>query len=98
MQFFVGIDVSLDSSSICVIDERGVIIKEGKTDSDPAAIARFVRHKGRKIALLVGGYDRGVDWGALMAAAVMSLAPMLILFLLLQRRFISFITHVALKG
>ena len=49
MQFFVGIDVSLDSSSICVIDERGVIIKEGKTDSDPAAIARFVRHKGRKI-------------------------------------------------
>src|SRR3954468_17165460 len=49
MQFFVGIDVSLDSSSICVIDERGVIIKEGKTDSDPAAIARFIRHKGRKI-------------------------------------------------
>ena len=43
MQFFVGIDVSLDSSSICVIDERGVIIKEGKTDSDPAAIARFIR-------------------------------------------------------
>jgi transposase len=49
MQFFVGIDVSLDSSSICVIDERGVIIKEGKADSDPAAITRFIRHKGRKI-------------------------------------------------
>jgi transposase len=49
MQFFVGIDVSLDSSSICVIDERGVIIKEGKVDSDPAAIARFIRHKGRRI-------------------------------------------------
>jgi transposase len=49
MQFFVGIDVSLDSSSICVIDERGVIIKEGKTASEPAAIARFIRHKGRKI-------------------------------------------------
>ena len=30
MQFFVGIDVSLDSSSICIIDERGVIIKEEK--------------------------------------------------------------------
>jgi transposase len=49
MQFFVGIDVSLDSSSICVVDERGVIIKEGKADSDPAAIARFIRHKGRKV-------------------------------------------------
>lgn len=49
MQFFVGIDVSLDSSNICVIDERGVIIKEGKVASDPAVIARFIRHKGRKI-------------------------------------------------
>jgi hypothetical protein len=25
MQFFVGIDVSLDSSSICIIDERGML-------------------------------------------------------------------------
>lgn len=49
MQFFVGIDVSLDSSSICVVDERGVIIKEGKAASDPIAIARCIRHKGRKI-------------------------------------------------
>ncbi len=49
MQFFVGLDVSLDSSSICVIDECGVIIKEGKADSDPIAIARFIRHRGRKI-------------------------------------------------
>jgi transposase len=49
MQFFVGIDVSLDSSSICIIDERGVIIKEGKADSDPIAIARFIRHRGRRV-------------------------------------------------
>ena len=35
MQFFVGIDVSLESSSICVIDERGVIIKEGTAPSEP---------------------------------------------------------------
>ena len=49
MQFFVGIDVSLDSSSICVIDERGVIIKEGKCASEPEAIVRFIRHKGRKV-------------------------------------------------
>lgn len=32
-----------------MIDERGVIIKEGKTNSEPATITRFVRHKGRKI-------------------------------------------------
>jgi transposase len=49
MQFFVGIDVSLDSSSICIIDERGGVIKEGKADSDPIAIARFIRHRGRRV-------------------------------------------------
>jgi transposase len=45
MQFFVGIDVSLESSSICVIDERGIIIKEGKVESDPQSVAKFIRHK-----------------------------------------------------
>jgi transposase len=49
MQFFVGVDVSLDSVSICVIDERGVIIKEGKADSEPVAIAHFIRHRGRRV-------------------------------------------------
>jgi transposase len=66
MQFFVGIDVSLDSSSICVIDERGVIIKEGKSDSDPEAIARFIRHKGRKIehvGLETGGLSQWLHAG-----------------------------------
>jgi transposase len=49
MQFFVGLDVSLGTTSVCVIDERGVIIKEGKAESLPQSIARFVRHQGRKI-------------------------------------------------
>jgi transposase len=59
MQFFVGVDVSLDTSSICVIDERGVIIKEGKCESEPEAIARFIRHRGRKIEHV------GLETGAL---------------------------------
>ena len=49
MQFFVGLDVSLETTSICVIDEHGIIIKEGKVESYPQDIARFVRHRGRKI-------------------------------------------------
>jgi transposase len=49
MQYFVGIDVSLENSSICVIDERGVIIKEGQAASEPEAIGRFIRHRGRKV-------------------------------------------------
>jgi len=35
MQFFVGVDVSLDSASICVIDERGVIIEPCTANSRP---------------------------------------------------------------
>jgi transposase len=49
MQFFVGIDVSLESSSICVINERGIVIKEGIAVSEPEAIGRFIRHQGRKV-------------------------------------------------
>jgi transposase len=49
MQFFVGIDVSLETSSICVVDESGVVIKEGKALSDPQSIARCIRQQGRKI-------------------------------------------------
>ena len=49
MEFFVGIDVSLDTASICIVDERGVVIKEGKCASEPGAIARFIRLKGRRI-------------------------------------------------
>ena len=49
MQFFVGIDVSLESASICIVDEAGVIIKEGKCACEPEVIARFVRMPGRRI-------------------------------------------------
>lgn len=49
MEFFVGIDVSLGSTSICVVDERGVVIKEGKCPREPETIARFIRLKGRRI-------------------------------------------------
>lgn len=42
---FVGIDVSLDSVSICIVDERGVAIKEGKCPSEPEDIGRFIRQR-----------------------------------------------------
>lgn len=45
----MGIDVSLESSAICIVDERGVAIKEGTAPSDPEAIRRFIGHRGRKV-------------------------------------------------
>jgi transposase len=53
MEFFVGIDVSLESSSICIIDERGVIIKEGQATSDPEAIGGSFDIKAGKSSTLV---------------------------------------------
>ena len=49
MEFFVGLDVSLDETHICVVDEGGRIIKETRAASEPDAIARAIRHKGRRI-------------------------------------------------
>jgi multiple sugar transport system permease protein len=42
--------------------------------------------------------DVGIDWGALMASATVAVAPIAILFVFLQQRFISGLTAGALKG
>ncbi len=41
--YFAGIDVSLETSHVCVLDETGRIVREGKVDSEPAALAAFLR-------------------------------------------------------
>jgi transposase len=40
---YVGLDVSLETTSICVIDDAGAIIWRGKCRSDPDAIAATLR-------------------------------------------------------
>ena len=43
MTYFTGIDVSLRSVSICVVDDRGEVRHEGKVPAQPAAIAECLR-------------------------------------------------------
>jgi transposase len=38
MNHYVGIDVSLEASNVCVIDASGKIVREGKVASEPAAL------------------------------------------------------------
>ena len=45
MVHYVGLDVSLKQTSICVVGETGLIVREGVVDSEPEAIAAFVRSK-----------------------------------------------------
>src|SRR6201988_2848177 len=43
MEYYVGLDVSLKQTSICVVDQTGSVVREGVVDSDPEAIAAFVK-------------------------------------------------------
>lgn len=40
MTYFTGIDVSLRSVSICIVDEHGEVCHEAKTPAQPPAIAK----------------------------------------------------------
>lgn len=43
MEYFAGIDVSLEASSVCLVDAAGKVIRETKVASDPnALIEHFV--------------------------------------------------------
>ena len=43
MELYVGLDVSLKETSICVVDGSGEIVCEGAVLSEPEAIAEFVK-------------------------------------------------------
>ena len=43
MKYFAGLDVSLEETSVCVVDETGHIVKETRAASDPEALAAALR-------------------------------------------------------
>ena len=45
MEYYVGLDVSLKQTSICVVDHSGSVVREGVVDSDPEMISVYVRSK-----------------------------------------------------
>ena len=57
MEHFAGIDVSLELSSVCVVDGVGKIVHEAKVASDPEALVGFFRGletRGTRIGLEAG--------------------------------------------
>ncbi len=57
MKLYVGMDVSLKETSICVVDDDGEIRCEGKVISEPSAIAEFIKAKA------VGAKRIGLETG-----------------------------------
>ena len=43
MEHYAGIDVSLEASSVCVVDGSGRILREAKVASEPDALGLFFR-------------------------------------------------------
>ncbi len=57
MELYVGMDVSLKETSICVVDGSGEIVSEGTVISEPSAIAEFLKAKAgsaKRIGLETG--------------------------------------------
>ncbi|TIS98794.1 MAG: IS110 family transposase, partial [Mesorhizobium sp.] len=46
MKYFAGLDVSLEETAICVVDESGRIVKETRVASEPEALSRALREVG----------------------------------------------------
>ena len=43
MKYYCGLDVSLNSTAACVVNQDGTIIREGEVPSEPAAIDEWLQ-------------------------------------------------------
>jgi transposase len=46
MKYVAGLDVSMAETSVCIVDQDGAVVREGKAATDPAAIAQYLKATG----------------------------------------------------
>lgn len=50
MEHYAGLDVSLEQTSVCVVDAQGQVVREAKVASEPEALIRFLGYQQLEIA------------------------------------------------
>ena len=58
MEHYVGLDVSLKLTAICIVDWTGKIKREGVVSSDPEAIAEFIKSHASNVERLGSKRDQ----------------------------------------
>jgi len=57
MKHYVGLDVSMKNTSICIVDEQGKIVHESIAKTEPHVLADAIDKTGLKIELV--GFESG---------------------------------------
>jgi transposase len=50
VEHYAGFDVSLELTSVCLVDAQGQVVREAKVASEPDALCRFLRDQGLEIS------------------------------------------------
>ena len=69
MEHYVGLDVSLKLTAICIVDRTGKIQREGVVHSDPEAIAAFIKSNAPNVAQLARSKTKAVKSDVVVVAA-----------------------------
>ncbi|MGJ4855518.1 IS110 family transposase [Labrys sp. La1] len=52
MKFYVGLDISVETTSVCIIDDAGNVVREGTVESSPKPLAKFLAKEKRRCAAM----------------------------------------------
>lgn len=66
MEVYIGLDVSLASTAVCVLSEKGKVLQETKVDSEPEALVQFLqdlRHTINCVGLEAGPLSQWLHKG-----------------------------------